>query len=258
MVDEASVAVVTGAGAGIGRAVATHLTSAGWTVVGVDRSDEALMSTAELLGRSFVPVAGDIADEEAHERAADIAERSGVLGGWVNNAGIDVTGAAHEVTAADLEAALKVLQIGPMIGASVAVRRMVASGGGSIVNVSSIQGLVAFPRYYAYGAAKAALLMATRSIAVEYAPAGIRCNAVLPGTIETPMTYATLPVGVPRDDALRVEGLLSPMGRVGQPSEVAEVVAFLLSPAASYVSGATIVVDGASTARCYPYPQEDR
>jgi NAD(P)-dependent dehydrogenase (short-subunit alcohol dehydrogenase family) len=252
MDEQANVVVVTGAGDGIGRAVAAHLTGSGSIVVGLDINGQALSTTAELLGHSFVPVVGDIAEEEAHERAADIAERSGVLRGWVNNAGIDVTGAAHEVTAAKLEAALKVLQIGPMVGASVAVRRM-ASGGGSIVNVSSIQGVVAFPRYYAYGAAKAALLMATRSIAVEYAPVGIRCNAVLPGTIETPMTYATLPAGVPRDEALRAEGKLSPMGRVGQASEVAEVVAFLLSGASSYVSGATIVVDGAATARCYDY-----
>ena len=250
MDDQANVVVVTGAGDGIGRAVAAHLTGSGSIVVGLDINGQALSTTAELLGHSFVPVVGDIAEEEAHERAADIAERSGVLRGWVNNAGIDVTGAAHEVTAAKLEAAL---QIGPMVGASVAVRRMAASGGGSIVNVSSIQGLVAFPRYYAYGAAKAALLMATRSIAVEYAPVGIRCNAVLPGTLETPMTYASLPDGVPRDEAMQAEGKLSPMGRVGQASEVAEVVAFLLSSASSYVSGATIAVDGAATARCYAY-----
>ena len=91
-------------------------------------------------------------------------------------------------------------------------------------------------------------------MAVDYGPAGIRCNAVLPGTIDTPMTDSVLPNDVPREEALRREGELSPLGRVAAPEEVAEVVCFLLSDRASYVSGAQVVVDGASTARCFAYP----
>jgi NAD(P)-dependent dehydrogenase (short-subunit alcohol dehydrogenase family) len=128
---------------------------------------------------------------------------------------------------------------------------------GSIVNVSSIQAIAAFPRYFVYGAAKAAVLQVCRSVAVDYGPHGIRCSAVLPGTIETPMLDAVLPSDLPRDAAIRQEGALSPLGRVAQPMEIAEVVAFLLSERASYVSGASIVVDGASTARCFAYPPMD-
>src|SRR5262245_55644986 len=141
-----------------------------------------------------------------------------------------------------------------MYGACIAVRRMLPARTGSIVNVSSIQGIAAFPRYFVYEAAKAAVLMATKSIAVDYGPFGIRCNALLPGTIETPMTYSTLPPELDRDEALRQEGLLAPMLRVGQPEEMAEVVAFLLSDRASFVNGAEIVADGGASARCFAYP----
>ena len=144
-----------------------------------------------------------------------------------------------------------------MFGACVAVRRMLPARAGSIVNVSSVQGIAAFPRYFVYDAAKASILMVTKSIAVDYGPYGIRCNALLPGVIETPMTYATLPPELDRDEALRREGELAPMLRVGQPEEMAEVVAFLLSDRASYVNGADIVADGGAAARCFAYPALD-
>ena len=108
-----------------------------------------------------------------------------------------------------------------------------------------------------YGSAKAGLIQTTRSIAVDYGPHGIRCNAVLPGTVETPMTYTTLPPDMDREDALRVEGELAPMGRVAQPSEIAEVVEFLLSDRASFVTGTQIVADGGAMARCHAYPSID-
>jgi len=252
-----SAAVVTGAAMGIGRAIAARLIADGVHVVALDLNGEALESAAAELGDRFEPVVGDVGDWAAHERAADAAQAAGDLAHWVNNAGIDWVGAAHEIDAEHIARGLRVLQLGPMYGTCVAVRRMLPARAGSIVNVSSIQGVAAFPRYFVYDTAKAAILMATKSIAVEYGAYGIRCNALLPGCIETPMTYATLPPELSREEGLRREGLLAPMLRVGRPEEMAEVVAFLLSDRASYVNGAEIVADGGALARCFAYPAID-
>ena len=246
--------VVTGAAMGAGRAIAAKLLADGYRVVGVDWNQEALDATAAELGSAFEPLPGDVGDWETHERAADTAERDGALRGWVNNAGIDIQGGAHEVTPEEIGRGLRVLQLGVMYGTAVAVRRMLPHRGGAIVNVSSIQAVAAFPRYFVYGAAKAAILHVSRSVAVDYGPFGIRCNTVLPGTIDTPMLEQTMRTDIPREEAVRLEGELHPLGRVAQPGEIAEVVAFLLSERASFVSGAAIPVDGAATARCYAYP----
>jgi NAD(P)-dependent dehydrogenase (short-subunit alcohol dehydrogenase family) len=246
--------VVTGAAMGAGRAIAAELLADGYHVVGVDWNPDALNATGAELGAGFEPLHGDVGDWETHEQAAEAAERTAPLRGWVNNAGIDIQGGAHEVTPEEIARGLRVLQLGVMYGTAVAVRRMLPGRAGSIVNVSSIQGIAAFPRYYVYGAAKAAVVQVSRSVAVDYGPFGIRCNTVLPGTIETPMTEQVLRTGVPREEALRLEGELHPLGRVAQPEEIAAVVAFLLSERAAFVSGAALPVDGGATARCYAYP----
>jgi NAD(P)-dependent dehydrogenase (short-subunit alcohol dehydrogenase family) len=249
--------VVTGAAMGAGRAIAARLLGDGHRVVGVDWNAGALAATAAELGSAFEPLHGDVGEWATHERAADAAERKAPLGGWVNNAGIDIQGGAHEVTPEDIERGLRVLQLGVMYGTAVAVRRLLPRRTGAIVNVSSIQGVAAFPRYFVYGAAKAAILQVSRSVAVDYGPFGIRCNAVLPGTIETPMLDQTMRTDVPRAEALRLEGALHPLGRVAQPEEIAEVVAFLLSERASFVTGVAVPVDGGASARCYAYPIPD-
>lgn len=249
--------VVTGAARGVGRAVAARLVAAGVHVVGLDRDGDALGAAVSELGERFSAVEGDIADWDAHERAADAAQAAAPLRGWVNNAAVDWQGGAHEVSADHVEDGLRVLLSGPMFGAAVAVRRMLPARAGSIVNVASIHAAAAFPRYYVYEAAKAGVVMAAKSIAVDYGPFGVRANAVLPGTIDTPLTRDLLPDDTPVEDSLAREGELAPLGRVAQPEEIAAVVAFLLSDEASYVNGAEIVADGGALARCHAYPPLD-
>ena len=249
--------VVTGAAMGVGKAIARRLAEDGDHVVAIDWNSEALAAAAAEIGGSIEPLHGDVGDWETHVRAADLAEAGAPLGAWVNNAGIDIAGGAHEVTPEEIDRGLRVLQLGVMYGTAIAVRRMLPRRAGSIVNISSIQGIAAFPRYYTYQAAKAAVIMISKGVAVDYGPYGIRCNAVLPGTVETPMTYSVLSPELTREEALRREGELHPLGRVAQPEEIAEVVAFLLSERASFVSGVALPVDGGATARCYAYPVPD-
>lgn len=249
-------AVVTGAAMGIGLAVARRLSADGYHVVGVDWNADALERAVSGLGGGASGVAGDIGDWATHERAAEAAEAAGPLRAWVNNAGIDWTSGAHEASAEHIDRGLRVLLNGPMYGTAVAVRRMLESEGGAIVNVASIQGVAAFPRYYVYGAAKAGVIQIARNVCIDYAHRGIRCNTVLPGTIATPMTESLLPPGITREEAFAIEGKLAPMGRVGQAEEVAASVAFLVSGESSYVNGTSLTVDGGSMARCYSYDDE--
>jgi NAD(P)-dependent dehydrogenase (short-subunit alcohol dehydrogenase family) len=246
-------AVVTGAAMGIGLAVAQRLAADGYHVVCVDWNAEALERALASIGGASSAVAGDIGDWSTHERAADAAEAAGTLRAWVNNAGVDWSARAHEVDAEHVDGGLRVLLNGPMYGTAVAVRRMLATGGGAIVNVASIQGVAAFPGYYVYGVAKAGVAQIARNVCVDYAHRGIRCNTVLPGTVATPMTDSLLPPGIERDEALRIEGELAPMGRVAQPAELAASIAFLVSDEASYVNGTGLIVDGGSMARCFAY-----
>lgn len=249
-----SAAVVTGAANGIGRAIAEELVARGHLVVAVDIDEAGLDTLASTAGGAVVPVAGDIRQQQTHQRAADAAVQHGRLDHWINNAGAEVLGGAHEVTEEDLRAGLDLLLLGPMLGLTTAVRRMLPLRSGSIVNITSTQGSAAFPRFLVYGSAKAALLQATRSVALDYAAYGIRCNAVSPGAVDTPLARAAIPAGVDVDEALRREGLLAPMGRVGSVAEVARAVAWIGSVDASYLTGHDLVVDGGQSVRNYPYP----
>ena len=242
------VVVVTGAGAGIGRAVVEECVRHGWAVVGVDVDAEALGEASERLGPCYRGIHGDVSQWSTHERAADAADQMGSLEGWVNNAGIEIPASAHEVAETDLRRVLEVDLMGAAFGCATAVRRFLRRGRGSIVNVSSIQAIVGFDGSFAYQAAKGGVEALTRQVAVEYGPRQIRCNSVLPGAVDTPMTHALL-LPQDRESQLRELDALHPLSRMARPSEVAAAVEFLLSDRASFISGVGLRVDGAAAVR---------
>jgi NAD(P)-dependent dehydrogenase (short-subunit alcohol dehydrogenase family) len=231
--------VVTGAARGIGRAISERLSDAGH-VVAIDRDQQSLAWTGEHPRVTGVP--GDAGSTADAARAADIAEHNGRLVDWVNNAAVFRDASAHEVSPSEL-IELITLNLGLAVtGCAIAVRRFLARDTpGAIVNVSSHQAQRPVRGALPYAAAKAAIEGLTRALAVDYGPRGIRTNAVALGSIATDR-YETLVAQRPEVEAEICA--LHPLGRAGHLAEVAAVVALLLSPAASYVNGAIVPVDG--------------
>lgn len=244
-------ALVTGCASGVGTAVCETLLREGATVLGFDwRAHEGADVMASVGGR-FLP--GNVAREaEIAAGIEEVASSLGRLDVMVNNAAIQVERPLHETTEADWDRVHGVNLKGLFFGCKHAVLAMRADGrGGSIINVASVLALVGDPLLPAYGAAKGGVLALTRSMATAYGQEGIRTNAICPGDINTPMVQAYFEQ---RDDPREARAAVEreyPLRRIAEPSEIAEVVAFLASDASSFVNGHALVADGGLLADCY-------
>jgi NAD(P)-dependent dehydrogenase (short-subunit alcohol dehydrogenase family) len=236
------VVVVTGGGSGIGLATCTRLAADGFTVAVLD------IKPAENQDGAALALRCDVTDESDVEVAmAAVLDRFGRIDVLVNNAGITGSQQAtrcHETPVAEWDRIHAVNVRGPFLCSRAVLPSMVARGSGHIITIASVAGFIAFPGRCAYTASKGAALMLTRSIAVDYAAAGIRANAVCPGMVYTPMTSWRLDQPELR---AAVEDRI-PVGRVAVPEEIADAVALLASGRLGYMTGHPLVVDGGMSA----------
>jgi glucose 1-dehydrogenase len=245
------VALVTGANTGIGLAIAERLLADGWKLGYATQDDESrhegpLADLQQRYGEGRIHwVWGSIAEPDVPERlVAETVEALGSLDALVNNAGLSTAKPFLELTVDDFDLTFDVDVRGSFLAAQAAARRMKEQRGGSIVNITSVHEHIPRPDFSVYAAAKAALGMLSRNLALELAQYGIRVNSVAPGVIATPRNRA---------DAERLDPEV-PLGRPGRPEEVAALVAWLCSEEASYVTGSSYVMDGGLTQQVVSIP----
>jgi NAD(P)-dependent dehydrogenase (short-subunit alcohol dehydrogenase family) len=245
-------AVVTGAASGIGRAIATRL-SEDFELIIVDLNQEKLnevKSEITEIGGTAHSLVGDVSNRQTHIEARELSENLGHLKAWVNCAGWTRSAPLHDFPNDPkvFDELLGTNQNGTFWGCAEAVHSFIKNKiSGAIVNISSVHGRRAWRDHAVYEMTKGAVDALTRNVAVTYGPYGIRCNAVAPGAVMTPAMVKSFEEAP--DPKARKESLefLTPLKRIADPSEIAEVVSFLLSDKASYVSGQSLAVEGAWT-----------
>jgi NAD(P)-dependent dehydrogenase (short-subunit alcohol dehydrogenase family) len=246
---EGKVAFITGAASGIGFACAERFAREGANIAGFDLSQpsEEMLGKLKAGGREYEYWQGDVRDEDAVEQSVAAAvERFGHIDILINAAGVSSAGAVGDLETSEWDRVMDINIKGTFLVAKHVVRRMVERSSGSIVNLASIEGLIAMEAQAAYNASKGAVVLLTKNMAIDYGAQGIRVNCLCPGLIDTPLTE------VLKMDELKevrdrfVAGHM--LGRAGQPEEVAGAALFLVSDDASFVTGAALTVDGGYTA----------
>lgn len=242
------IALVTGAAAGLGEAAARKLAAAGATLVVTDIDEANGQAVAESLGGTFHR--HDVADEGDWAAVIAATEQAhGRLDVLVNNAGITLMGSIEEMDLAGFRRTIDIDLIGTFLGCKAALPLMKAGGGGSIVNIASIAGLSASANLVAYNAAKAGVTLMTKSIAMHCATTrtGIRVNSVHPGVIRTAMLDKVMAQVADPEALMAGFVAVHPIGHIGEPDDIAEMVLYLASDRSKFVTGAQMVIDGGAT-----------
>lgn len=247
------VAFVTGAGSGIGQASAIRLAEEGAKVICADIDLAAATATADqIIGQGFIAEGYglDISDSVGCAKAIDYTvEKFGAIDILVNNAGVNLPGVFHEVSNETIDRTLNVNVKGAMYLTRAALPHMLKNSRGSIVNMSSVNGLVSEPYLSVYSASKGAIVMFTRGIALDYAKTGVRCNAICPGWVDTPINHAHAKMLGGLDHVYKTIDSFQPIGRPGTSREIANVVLFLASDESSFMTGSIVSADGGMTAQ---------
>jgi meso-butanediol dehydrogenase / (S,S)-butanediol dehydrogenase / diacetyl reductase len=242
------VTLITGAGAGIGRASALRFAAERAVVIAVDRDTAAAEETAQMVraagGRAEAEVA-DVADPRSVALLfGTVMARQPRLDVLFNNAGIVLGGTVEDTSLEEWEQTLRVNLTSMMLCCQQAVPVMKRQGGGVILNTASVAGLVGVKNRLAYSASKAGVVGLTKSIAMDFIADGIRCNCLCPGTVDSPSWRRRVAQSADPDVALRDMIARQPMGRVGTPDEIAALAAYLVSDEAAYTTGTTVFIDG--------------
>jgi 2-keto-3-deoxy-L-fuconate dehydrogenase len=251
------VAIVTGAGSGIGREIALLYAEQGAKVVVADVNMDAAGSvTAEITqnGGTANEQQMNVANEQDVQAAiAATVDRYGRLDILVNNAGISSVGNLLETSADEFDRVISVNLKGVFLCSKYAVAQMVAQqpAGGVLVNIASVAGMIAVGRRAAYGTSKGGVIALTRSIAIDFVDQGIRANAICPGTVHTPFVEGYLERNFPdqKDEVRKQLHARQPVGRMGEPKEIAYAALYLASVEAAFVTGSALVIDGGWTAK---------
>jgi NAD(P)-dependent dehydrogenase (short-subunit alcohol dehydrogenase family) len=249
---EGKACLVTGTASGIGAAIAERFAREGGRLVCVDRDAGRLSDHVDRItsdGGEALAVVADVSDRRQIETAVDrCVQAYGAVDVLVNNAGVNLPGIFHEADDATIDRTLGVNLKGPIYACQAAIPHMLEHGGGSIVNISSVNGVVAEPLLTIYAASKGGVVMLSRGIALDYAKQGIRCNVICPGWVDTPINYAHAELLGGIESVYATIDSFQPIGRPGTPEEIANVALFLASDEASLMTGSVVLADGGMTA----------